>query len=126
MKKYIDIDKIINEKEIPKKLWKYEELMKEKPNWNKSEGAKRIYKRKEYNIYKVNHGFIVHNTNKPFKSGHTHVKSFYKAKSFIDLCVRKKIPNTPRAWEIESLMRITNNNTYYNKLRDMLEGLRCH
>lgn len=29
-----------------------------------------------------------------------------------------------KKWEIESLMRLTRNNAYYNKLRDMLEGLK--
>lgn len=118
---YVDIDKVIKPTiEVDEKLWKFEELMREKPNWDKSEGAKRIFQRKEYSIYKVRQGYIVHNTNKEFSKGHTHVQSFNKAKSIVDLCVRKKLPNTPRRWEIESLMRVTNNNTYGNKLRDLL------
>lgn len=121
MKVYIDIDKVIKPTiEVDEKLWKFEELMREKPNWDKSEGARRIFRRKEYSIYKIKQGYIVHNTKKEFSRGHTHVQSFNKAKSIIDLCVRKKLPNTPRRWEIESLMRVTNNNTYRNKLRDLL------
>lgn len=122
---YVDIDKVIKATiEVDKKLWEFEQLMREKPNWDKSEGAKRIFQRKEYSIYKVKQGYIVHNTNKEFRTGHTHVRSFNKAKSIVDLCIRKKLPNTPRRWEIESLIRVTNNNTYRNKLRDLLEVIK--
>lgn len=124
VKKWIDANKIADVTDIPETLYRYDDLMKEKPNFNKiSEGARKIFQRKEYSIYKVSEGYIIHNTNKNFNKGHSHVRSFNKAKSLIDLCVRKKLPNTPRAWEIESLIRITNNNTYRNKLRNILEGL---
>ena len=86
-------------------------------------GAKKIFQRKEYSIYKASDAYIIHNTNGEFKNHHTHVRTFSKAKSLVDLCIRKKLPNTPRAWEIESLMRLTRNNAYYNKLRDLLEGM---
>ena len=119
-KKWIDANKIAEVTEMPEYLYRYDDLMKSVPNFDKTDGAKRIFQRKEYSIYKVRQGYIVHNTNKEFSKGHTHVRSFNKAKSLIDLCIRKKFPNTPRKWEIESLMRVTNNNTYRNKLRDML------
>ena len=86
-------------------------------------GAKKIFQRKEYSIYKASDGYIIHNTNGEFKNHHTHVRTFSKAKSLVDLCIRKKLPNTPRAWEIESLMRLTRNHAYYNKLRDLLEEM---
>lgn len=121
MKKYVDADKLIQATiEIPQDLWKFENIMKEKPNFNKNNGARKIFQRKEYSIYKVSDGFIIHNTNKEFRRGHTHIRSFQKAKSIIDLAIRKKLPNTPKKWEIESLIRITNNNTYRNKLRELL------
>ena len=74
-----------------------EEQMREIPNFNKSFGAKKIFQRKEYSIYRVKDGFIIHNTNLPFKGHHTHIRSFHKAKSLVDLCRRKKLPDTPRA-----------------------------
>ena len=120
-KKWYGIEKLVDKEiNIPNDLWQYEEAMREIPNHDKTDGAKKIFQRKEYSIYKASDGYIVHNTNKEFRIGHTHVRSFNKAKSIVDLCVRKKLPNTPRRWEIESLMRVTNNNTYRNKLRDML------
>ena len=123
MKKWDDLNKLIDkdaEKEMDKELLEYFYLMKQKPNFDKTDGARKVFQRKEYSIYKANDGYIIHNTNKEFSKGHTYVCSFNKAKSLVDLCVRKKLPNTPRRWEIESLMRVTNNNTYRNKLRNML------
>lgn len=122
-KRWIDAGLIAERDEVPKSLFKYDDLMKEVPNHNKTYGARRIFQRKEYSIYKVSDGYIVHNTNKEFRIGHTHVRSFKKAKSIVDLCVRKKLPNTLRKWEIESLMRVTNNNTYRNKLRNLYQTL---
>ena len=36
---------------------------------------------------------------------------------------KKKIPNNPRKWEIQSLLRISNNQTYKNKLLMLLDEL---
>lgn len=53
MKKYVDADKVINATtEILKELRKYDRMMREKPNWNKFDGARKIYKRKECSIFK--------------------------------------------------------------------------
>lgn len=124
VKVWKDLNKLIDEEaNMPKELWSYQEMMQTIPNFDKTEGAKKIFQRKEYSIYKASDGYIVHNTNKEFRIGHTHVRSFKKAKSIVDLAIRKKLPNTPREWEIESLMRITNNNTYRNKLRDLYQTL---
>ena len=75
----------------------------------------------------IDNGFSVLYTRQnmcaDWKIHQTHVRAFNKAKAIVDLCIRKKIPNTPRKWEIESLMRLTRNNAYYNKLRDLLEGM---
>ena len=78
--------------------------------------SRKIYQRKEYSIYKVSNGYIVHNTKKNFKEGHTHINNYFKAKSIIDLAVRKKMPKKANKWEIESLIRINNDNVYRNKL----------
>lgn len=98
--------------------------MREKPNFDKSVGSKKIYQRKEYTIYQVKRGYIVHNTKKPFIDGHTHIYNYNKAKSIIDLAVRKKLPNTPKKWEIESLIRIVKDEEYKEKLRSLLEEIR--
>ncbi len=42
MKVYKDFDDVIKPTEVPKKLWKYENLMKEKPKFNKKEYRRRL------------------------------------------------------------------------------------
>lgn len=124
VKRWKEVDEVIKATiEVPKELWQLEEQMREIPNFNKTDGAKKIFQRKEYSIYRVKDGFIIHNTNLPFKGHHTHIRSFHKAKSLVDLCIRKKLPDTPRAWEIQSLLRISNNQTYKNKLLMLLQEL---
>ena len=124
VKRWKEVDEVIKATiEVPKELWQLEEQMREIPNFNKADGAKKIFQRKEYSIYRVKDGFIIHNTNLPFKGHHTHIRSFHKAKSLVDLCIRKKLPDTPRAWEIQSLLRISNNQTYKNKLLMLLQEL---
>ena len=124
VKRWKEVDEVIKATiEVPKELWRLEEQMREIPNFNKTDGAKKIFQRKEYSIYRVKDGFIIHNTNLPFKGHHTHIRSFHKAKSLVDLCIRKKLPDTPRAWEIQSLLRISNNQTYKNKLLMLLQEL---
>ena len=129
MKKWHNAENIVRKSDeeeinIEADVYEFIELMENKPNWAKNKyGARKVFQRKEYSIYRANDGYIIHNTNKEFRKGHTHVNSFKKAKSFVDLAIRKKLPNTPKKWELECLMRITNNNTYYNKLRDLYESL---
>ena len=79
--------------------------------------SRKIYQRKEYSIYRVRYGFIVHNTKKRFREGHTHVYNFHKAKSLIDLAINMKVPQKADKWEIESLVRISKNVEYIEKLK---------
>ncbi|MFR2777149.1 MAG: hypothetical protein ACLTA8_01845 [Intestinibacter bartlettii] len=60
----------------------------------------------------------------PFEEGHTHIHNYNKAKSIIDLAVRKKLPNTPRKWEIESLIRIVKDKEYKKQLINLLLELK--
>lgn len=119
VKKWIDASMIADREDIPNTLFKYDDLMREKPNWSKNSNGRKIYTRKEYSIYSVSDGFIIHNTKKRFDKGHTHVRSYHKAKSIIDLAIRKKIPSTLKSWEIKSLIRIGNDEKYINKLKEI-------
>lgn len=98
---------------------KYDDLMKTKPNFDKSPGARKIYQRKEYIILKASDGFIIYNTKKLFDDGHSHIRSFHKAKSIIDLAVRKKMPNRPIKWEVESLVRISSDDRYIEEINKL-------
>ncbi len=72
--------------------------------------SRKIFQRKEYSIYRCSDGFVVHNTNKKFENGHTHVNNFYKAKILVIMAIKR---------EIESLIRLTNDNRYRNKLLEL-------
>ena len=65
----------------------------------------------------------MHNVNKEFKHGHTHVSNFYKAKVLVIMAIKREADSKLTKHDIESLMRITNDNRYRNQLRDLLERL---
>ena len=123
VKKWIDIDKVIKPTlEIEEKLWKYQEIMQEIPNFNKTEGVKKIYSRKEYIILQVKRGYVVYNQNKTFKEGHTHIRSYKIAKTIIDNCINRKRPKTNNIYLLESYIRISNNEKYINEIKELINS----
>lgn len=121
MKRWVDANEIAKAAILDEELYKSDNLMKNKPNFDKSTGARKVYQRKEYAIYQVRNGYVVHNTKMKFEKGHTHVHNYYKAKSIVDLAVRKKKPNRPVKWEIECLTRIANDVRYIEKLKELVK-----
>ena len=81
--------------------------------------SRKIFQRKEYSIYRCSDGFVVHNTNKDFKIGHTHVSNFYKAKILVIMAIKREIDDKLSKRDIESLIRLTNDNRYRNKLLEL-------
>lgn len=80
-----------------------------------------IYKRKNYNIYKVSKNqYIVHNTLKPFSNGHTHVNNYYAAKMIIHLSITKTIPDHLSKYLLESIIRISIDIEYIEKIKLIL------
>ena len=90
------------------------------PKSNKTAGAEKIYDREGYIILRVKRGYIVYNTKKNFKNGHTHIQSFDMAKTIIDNNIRKKRPKTNRIYLIESHIRVTNDSKYKKMLEELL------
>lgn len=123
MKKYVDADKLIQATiEIPQELWQYEETMREIPNFDKTEGAKRIYSRKEYAILAVKKGYIVCNTTRPFEKSHTHLRSFNIAKTIIENCINKRTPKTNNLYLLESHIRISTDKKYIKLVEELIEA----
>lgn len=112
------VDKEIN---IPKDLWRYEEAMREIPNFDKNDGAKKVYSRKEYIILAVKKGYIICNTTMPFDKSHTHLRSFSMAKTIIDNCIMKKTPKTNNLYLLESHIRISNDAKYIRMIEELIE-----
>lgn len=123
MKKWVDPGEIIGEYEdLDEDLKKFQSLMEEKPNWDKSDTGHKIYQRKQYSIYKVKNGHIIHNINLPFEEGHTHVIGFNMAKTIIDNCIRKKHPTTKNLYLLKSHARITDDEKYKKLIEELIEA----
>ena len=75
-----------------------------------------IYKKENYIIIPVCSEYLVINTNKIFKEGHTHVKSIGVAWMLIDLCLEKRLPKNP--YFAGNLVRIATNKEYIKQLQD--------
>ena len=123
VKKWVDPSEIMGEyEELDEELKRYQSLMEEKPNFDKSDNGHKIYQRKQYSIYKVKNGHIIHNTNLPFEECHTHVRSFVMAKTIIDNCIRKKHPTTTNLYLLKSHARITDDEKYKKLIEELIEA----
>lgn len=78
-----------------------------------------IYKRENFIVIPVCNDYIVINTNKVFKKGHTHVKSIGVARMLIDLCLEKRLPKNPHF--ANNLIRITTDQEYIKQLQQFKE-----
>lgn len=83
-----------------------------------------IYKKDEFIIIPFFKGrkqeFMVVNTKKEFKNGHTHLKSFKMAKYLISLARCQKINSGLRPYLLTSLTRISTDHEYIQKLEELL------
>ncbi|SOC39222.1 hypothetical protein [Ureibacillus acetophenoni] len=83
-----------------------------------------IFKKDEFIITPFYKGrkqeFMVVNTKKEFKKGHTHLKSFKMAKYLINLVRYKKINSGLRPYLLTSLTRISNDHEYIKRVEEVL------
>lgn len=85
-------------------------------------GMNTIYSKRNFNIYSVNGSeFIVHNTKLPFDKHHTHINRFSTAKYIINISLYKSIPKRLSNYLIISLIRLTDDEEYIDKLSTMLQ-----
>ncbi|WMT80648.1 hypothetical protein [Terrisporobacter mayombei] len=123
-KKWIDGNKIAEVTEMPEDLYRYDDLMKSVPNFDKTDGAKKVYSRKEYIILQVKKGYVVYNTTRPFEKSHTHLRSFSMAKTIIDNCIIKKAPKTNNLYLLESHVRVSDDTKYIKLVEELIEAKR--
>ena len=81
----------------------------------------KVFEKKEFIIFQVKEGYIAYNTKKTFEEGHTHLKNFNAAKKAIDLVINKKIPKSTNAYYLTSLIRLTNDDKYVDKINELIE-----
>lgn len=122
-KKWYGIEKLTDKEiKINKKLLEYKTLMQEIPNFNKTEGAKKIYQRKQYIILDVKKGYIIYNAEMSFLKAHTHVRSYRVAKTIINNCIMKKTPKTNNLYLLESHIRISTDKKYIKLVEELIEA----
>lgn len=123
VKRWVDITEKIEEVTIlDESLWEYQRLMEEIPNFDKSEGAQKIYEKKQYMILKVKKGFIVYNVNKPFEKGHSHIYGLEMAKVIIDNCLKKRRPKTRDLYLLTSHARVSDDEKYIKLINELIDA----
>ncbi len=78
-----------------------------------------IYKKENFIIVPVCNDFLIINTDKIFKEGHTHIKDFKIAKMIINFAINKQLPKNP--YFVDNLIRISNNLEYIKRLQQFKE-----
>lgn len=80
-----------------------------------------VYSRKSYRIYRMYpDGFIVHNMNKTFENGHTHINNYNTAKYILNMAIHKSIPDKSIGkYLIDSLIRLSTDKVYIRKLKEL-------
>lgn len=127
MKKYKPIDEVISVYDVPKELWESESLMKEKPNWNKTNytESEKVYQNKEFIILKVKSnkkiGFIVYNTKKEWENGHSHLNSRAISEIVIKNVIYKRKPKTNNLYVLKSHARVSNDEKYIKFIENLIE-----
>lgn len=130
VKKWIDAGEITT-RELPCNSKYFAVMMQEVPNFNKREGASKIYEKEGYIILKMKRGFIAYNSKKEFSKGHTHLYNFNMAKTVIDNCIKKKRPKTDSLYILDSHLRLSKDEDYklfINEIIDAKKGskkLKC-
>lgn len=78
-----------------------------------------IYKKENFIIIPVCENFLIINTEKMFKEGHTHVRNIGIARLLIDLAVDTELPKNP--YFVDNLIRISIDKKYINRLEKFRE-----
>lgn len=81
-----------------------------------------VYQKEQFKVYKVGKGYILHNTNKPFQNGHTHLKSLSYAKTIIDNVLYSKTPHTKNQYLLSSHIRVAENPQYIQMVYDLKQA----
>lgn len=82
----------------------------------------RINKIKNINVYSNSDGaYILHNTKKPFKCGHTHINNYHTALYIAKLVAFKKMPknNHLSDYLFNSIIRLSDDINYINQIQNI-------
>lgn len=79
-----------------------------------------VYQNTHFKVYKADDGFIVHNIDKGFQDGHTHVQKYTTCMVLIKLLVQKRPPRSKSRYFLESLLRLCDDEGYKELIRERL------
>jgi hypothetical protein len=82
--------------------------------------ANQLFTFEEYIVFPVKNGYVVYNTNKEFKDGHTHLRNFKSCVDLIRFTVDKKIPRRCSNYYLRSLIRISDDEEYRKKVEELI------
>lgn len=89
----------------------------------KGENMRIIYSKGNFNIYRSRYkkcGYIIHNNDKEFKDGHTHIQSFRVAKEIVNSAIKNKVPKHFSIYFLVSLIRISTDDEYISRIRKQI------
>ena len=78
-----------------------------------------IYRKKSFIVFRAGDGYIIHNTEKSFKKGHTHIKNVNTAKYIVSLAAKKILPKHLSDYLLVSLLRLAKDDIYTAKIEEM-------
>ena len=79
-----------------------------------------MQKYKDFIIFNAGNGYVALNINKPFKNGHTHTNKHSIAMILCKLASRKQMPKSRNKRFAESLIRISDDMDYINRLKVLI------
>lgn len=84
--------------------------------------SNQVYYKKQFKVYKTGiNDFIIHNSRKEFYTSHTHVSNYNTCKQLINAAIYKNIPKWFSNYLLNSLMRISDDIRYIEKIKIELE-----
>jgi len=81
-----------------------------------------LYDKRNFIIYDAGDEVIIHNTEKEFSTGHTHIRNFDTAVYIIDIMIKKAIPHHLHIYLLTSLVKLSNNEQYINKVSELINS----
>lgn len=78
-------------------------------------------RKEQFIILPYENGWIVYNMKLPFKDGHTHLRNRKSAVAAVDFVLKGKIPKRTGFYYLQSLMRISDNESYRTKVGELIE-----
>jgi hypothetical protein len=84
--------------------------------------ANQVYSRQGFVIFRVYNGFIVHNTGKTYKGGHTHLSKYNACKKAIEYVLYRRIPDKASCYYLTSLLRLSDDIKYSQKLKKLIDS----